>query len=255
MASIPTDPSLKRDLSDYLECLGFEPTPLGGLPPASAPSATNSGRAASPISATHSPASTPSTIEDPLASLRLECHSCTLCPLHQERKQSVFGTGSLRPDILFVGEAPSAADEEASTDFAGPSGELLDKMILAMGHSRQSVYLSQTVKCRPPNNRNPEATEILACQAFLTAQIRFLKPKVIVALGSIAAQTLLNSKVALDRLRGQLTPLAFTDSSLPENLMVMPTFHPAFLLKAPESKKLAWEDLKKVMSLLKEGVS
>jgi DNA polymerase len=147
--------------------------------------------------------------------------------------------------VVFVGEAPGADEDKSGEPFVGAAGELLTKMIGAMGLTRDQVYICNVVKCRPPGNRNPESDEIAACDPFLKAQIAAIKPTVIVTLGKFAAQTLLQETTAITRLRGKWRTY--------ENIKLMPTFHPAYLLRSPEEKRKAWEDLQLVMKELGLG--
>jgi DNA polymerase len=144
---------------------------------------------------------------------------------------------------MFVGEGPGADEDLQGLPFVGKAGELLTKMISAMGLSREEVYIANIVKCRPPNNRAPEADEIATCQPFLMRQIEAIAPKIICALGTFAAQTLLASKMRISDLRGQFYNL--------NGIKVLPTFHPAYLLRNPAEKKKAWEDLQKIMQAMK----
>ncbi len=174
-----------------------------------------------------------------LDELRTELGNCQRCKLCQGRSNIVFGVGNPRAELVFVGEGPGADEDQQGIPFVGKAGQLLTKMIEAMKFSRDDVYICNVVKCRPPNNRNPEPDEIAACEPFLKAQLAVLKPKVIVALGKFAAQTLLRDSTSITRLRGQWRHY--------EGIELMPTFHPAFLLRDPSQKKLAWMDLQEVM--------
>jgi DNA polymerase len=154
----------------------------------------------------------------------------------------VFGVGNPRAELVFVGEGPGADEDREGEPFVGRAGQLLTKMIEAMGFARADVYIANVVKCRPPGNRNPEPDEMEACEPFLRAQIRAVGPRAIVALGKIAAQTLLRDPTPISRLRGRWATY--------EGTRLMPTFHPAYLLRSPEEKKKAWEDLQLVMKEL-----
>ena len=179
-----------------------------------------------------------------LAVLAGEARACTRCVLHTTRKQAVFARGNPFAELVFVGEGPGAGEDAQGLPFVGPSGQLLDKMILGMGYHPDDVYICNIVKCRPPENRKPEPTEMAACSPFITQQLALIKPKVIVALGATAVQGLLPSVMeGITQMRGkwkvyqQITP-------------VMPTFHPAYLLRKPEAKRDVWNDLKAVMERL-----
>jgi uracil-DNA glycosylase len=167
---------------------------------------------------------------------------CELCP---NRKNLVFGSGSSSARLMLVGEAPAAEEDNQGLPFVGPAGQLLTKILEAMGLTREEVYLTNVVKCRPPQNRIPSPDEIAACTPFLEEQIRAVAPEIIVALGTTAFSTLVEDDSPLTELRGQMQTLAW-DGKTP----VMPTFHPAYLLKHPEAKKLVWEDMKAVMAFL-----
>ena len=181
-----------------------------------------------------------------LNSIRLDIGDCTRCKLHGlGRKQIVFGAGNPNADLMFVGEAPGADEDEQGVPFVGRAGQLLTKIIEAIGLTRDDVYIANVIKCRPPGNRNPEPDEIAECEPFLIRQIESVKPKVIVALGTFAAKTLLRSDLPISRLRGQ-----FYDY---HGAKLLPTFHPAFLLRSPDRKRDVWEDMKKVRAVLTGG--
>lgn len=174
---------------------------------------------------------------------------CTRCGLHGGRKQTVFGVGHVRPEIVFVGEGPGADEDEQGVPFVGRAGQLLTKMIGAMTLTREQVYICNVVKCRPPGNRTPTPDEMEACAPFLFRQLAVLRPKVIVTLGAPAGQTLLATKTPIGKLRGRFhnfPPPALAGVGLPE-CQLMPTFHPAYLLRSPEEKGKTWDDLKQVM--------
>jgi len=179
---------------------------------------------------------------DTLDEIRRELGDCQRCKLCSGRKQIVFGSGNPKAELVFVGEGPGEEEDKQGIPFVGAAGQLLTKMIEAMKFSRDTVYICNVVKCRPPGNRNPEPDEIQACEPFLRAQLRVIKPKVIVALGKFAAQTLLREDTAITRLRGQWRQY--------EGIDLMPTFHPAYLLRSPDEKKKAWMDLQDVMKKL-----
>jgi uracil-DNA glycosylase family 4 len=168
-----------------------------------------------------------------------DCRRCKLC---SGRKNIVFGVGNPKARLVFVGEGPGADEDTQGIPFVGAAGQLLTRMIQAMGLSRDDVYICNVVKCRPPGNRNPEPDEIEACQPFLEAQLRAIQPEVIVALGKFAAQTLLKTQTPITRLRGQWREYL--------GIALMPTFHPAYLLRNPAEKKAAWADLQAVMARL-----
>jgi len=183
-----------------------------------------------------------------LAEIRDDLGECTRCKLHGTRTKIVFGVGAGDAPLMFVGEAPGADEDRIGEPFVGRAGELLDKMIEAMGWSREAVYIANVLKCRPPGNRTPEADEVAQCQPFLAAQIASVRPRVIVALGRPAANVLLQNNAPISALRGRFHEY--------RGIKVMPTFHPAFLLRSPERKRDAWSDLKQVMSELERlGIS
>ena len=174
--------------------------------------------------------------------------ACTRCKLHtQGRQQIVFGAGSPDADLMFVGEAPGADEDAQGVPFVGRAGQLLTKMIEAINLRREDVYIANVIKCRPPANRNPEPDEIAQCEPFLFQQIDAIKPKVIVALGSFAAKTLLRSDESISRLRGRIYDF--------HGAQLIPTFHPSFLLRSPDRKRDAWEDLKRARALLTAAVT
>ena len=177
-----------------------------------------------------------------LAQIRADVGDCTRCKLSATRKSIVFGVGDPNAPLMFVGEAPGEQEDKRGEPFVGPAGELLDKMIEAMGWSRRSVYINNIIQCRPPGNRNPEADEVAACKPFLDARIGSIAPRIIVALGRPAANTLLGRDAPISALRGK-----FHDRN---GVRVMPTFHPAYLLREPDRKRDTWADLKLVMAEL-----
>lgn len=181
-----------------------------------------------------------------------EVKPCTRCGLHATRKKTVFGVGSVAARIMFVGEGPGADEDATGVPFVGRAGELLTKMIEAgMGLRRDDVYICNVVKCRPPNNRTPMPDEIAMCKGYLWRQVEIIKPQVLIALGAPAAQTLLNTRDGIGRLRGQWHDFYPSGSSLiGEPIPLMPTFHPAYLLRSPDEKPKAWSDLKMVMTRL-----
>ena len=178
-----------------------------------------------------------------LALVREELGECTRCKLSTGRKKLVYGVGNPDAHLVFVGEAPGADEDEQGEPFVGKAGQLLTKMIEAMGYARQDVYICNVVKCRPPQNRNPEPDEIAACEPFLKKQLGAIRPRMIVTLGKFAAQCLLRDDTPISRLRGNFRTY--------EGIQLMPTFHPAYLLRDPSKKKEAWEDLKAVLSALR----
>ncbi len=177
-----------------------------------------------------------------LGQIRADLGECTRCKLHTTRSSIVFGVGAEDAPLMFVGEAPGEQEDRRGEPFVGPAGELLDKMIVAMGWSRDSVYIANTLMCRPPGNRDPQPDELAQCMPFLEAKIRTIAPRVIVALGRPAANQLLGVDAPISTLRG-----TFHDR---RGVKVMPTFHPAYLLREPDRKRDTWSDLKLVMAEL-----
>lgn len=180
-----------------------------------------------------------------LAAAAEDYRECMRCALSATRKTVVFGSGNPSARLMFVGEAPGSEEDERGLPFVGAAGQLLTKIIEAMKLTRDDVYIANCLKCRPPGNRNPEPAEIAACSPALARQIEIIAPEVVVALGKFAAQTLLATGEPISRLRGR-----FHDFN---GVKLMPTFHPAYLLRNPGDKKLVWEDMKKVMKELGLG--
>ncbi len=183
---------------------------------------------------------------DPTAALRLireDLGDCTRCPLHKQgRKQIVFGVGNPRAELMFIGEAPGADEDQQGEPFVGRAGQLLNNMIKAMGIRREDVYIANIIKCRPPGNRTPERDECETCSPFLMRQIAAIKPKAIVALGAVAAKTLLAINAPMSEFRGRWYDFRGTKLAV--------TYHPAFLLRDPRQKKETWKDLQMVMKEL-----
>jgi DNA polymerase len=173
-----------------------------------------------------------------LPALQKFLEGCPRCKLSTTRTRIVFGQGNPKAELMFVGEAPGREEDEQGLAFVGRAGQLLTKIIEAMGKKREDVWICNVLKCRPPNNRNPEADEVASCMPFLEEQIRLVSPRVIVTLGTFAAQAVLGTDEPIGRLRGRWQST--------RGVRVMPTFHPAFLLRSPERKKDVWEDMKKV---------
>jgi uracil-DNA glycosylase len=181
--------------------------------------------------------------QDPtLEAIRADIGECTRCKLHEHRTHIVFGEGDPHARLVFVGEGPGADEDATGRPFVGRAGQLLDKIIAAIGLKRDECYIANVVKCRPPGNRTPERDEVATCEQFLLRQLAFIKPQVIVALGSPAFQCLLRTKDTITRSRGEWREW--------NGVKVMPTFHPAYLLRSPDKKREAWEDMKKVRDYL-----
>jgi uracil-DNA glycosylase family 4 len=182
-------------------------------------------------------------VTDPARALRVireDLGDCTRCRLHKQgRKQIVFGVGDARAELMFIGEAPGADEDQQGEPFVGRAGQLLNNMIKAMGLRREDVYIANIIKCRPPGNRTPERDECETCSPFLMRQIAAIQPKVMVALGAVAAKTLLAINAPMSELRGHWYDFRGTKLAV--------TYHPAFLLRDPRQKKEAWKDLQMVM--------
>ncbi len=172
-----------------------------------------------------------------------DCRRCKLCTLG--RSQIVFGVGSPKARLMFVGEAPGEDEDTKGEPFVGRAGQLLTKIIEAIGMTRDQVYIANVIKCRPPNNRNPEPDEVAACEPFLFRQIDVIQPRVIVPLGKFAAQSLLKTTDPITRLRGRQFDY--------RGAVLIPTFHPAYLLRNPSAKREVWEDMKRVREILQSG--
>lgn len=216
---------LIADLKDYLEYLrgmGIETIPV-------------SGTKATVLSSTLS--SLPTNVLT-LEEIRRELGECHRCKLHHTRRTLVFGEGNAKATLMFVGEGPGYDEDVQGKPFVGKAGQLLTKIIQSINLQREEVYITNIIKCRPPQNRNPEPDEIECCQPFLLKQIRAIQPNIICALGTFAAQTLLKTDAKITVLRGKFYELT--------GIKVLPTYHPAYLLRNPERKREVWEDMKKI---------
>ncbi len=267
-----------RQLLAIEELLGGEYLPAVRHPlpkPAAAPAATRAGAAARASGDDRSPGDTrprtagsaapatahlppvPDTLspaEKAAALAELDAtlvKACTRCGLHRTRNSTVFGEGNPNADLVFVGEAPGADEDRTGRPFVGRAGELLTKMILAMGLTREDVFIVNTVKCRPPDNRTPAPEEDAACRSYLLRQLEILRPRVIVTLGNPATKALLETREGITRLRGTWQSLPPIGPGL-EGIPVMPTFHPAYLLRqyTPDNRRKVWSDLQQVMDFL-----
>ncbi len=186
----------------------------------------------------------PEMVPDTLEQIRSDLGECSRCKLSRDRTTLVFGVGSSDADLVFVGEAPGRDEDLQGVPFVGRAGQLLTKIIGSIGLTRDEVYIANVIKCRPPNNRNPERDEVQTCEPFLFRQLDVIRPKVVVALGAFAVRTLLDSDQAISRLRGQVYDF--------RGAKLVPTYHPAFLLRSPDRKRDVWDDMKKVRTLLAE---
>src|SRR6266851_2575130 len=227
VTGVSRDPAWRTREADGVR-LGSDPGPTPGTqnPPTAAPMSFSKNAA------------------DALAAVRADIGDCTRCKLHTlGRRQIVFGVGSPNADLMFVGEAPGGDEDIQGIPFVGRAGQLLTKIIEAIDLKRDDVYIANVIKCRPPQNRNPEPDEVDTCEPFLFQQIDIIKPKVIVALGKFAAQALLRTLDPISRLRGRVYDY--------RGAKLIPTFHPAYLLRNPSAKREVWEDMKRVRELLK----
>lgn len=204
-----------RSQLEYLRDLGLDEVPAAASPPASASPGGES-----------------------LAAVRAELGDCQRCRLAETRTNLVFGVGSPQARLVLVGEAPGREEDERGEPFVGEAGRLLDRILFAMGLRRDEVYICNVLKCRPPGNRDPETDEVATCEPFLVKQLAALQPRLIVALGRFAVQTLLQSKTPISRLRGNWHQY--------HGIPVMPTYHPAYLLRNPHGKREVWADMKQV---------
>jgi uracil-DNA glycosylase len=180
-----------------------------------------------------------------LAEVRKELGDCKRCKLHRGRKTIVFGEGNEKATLMLIGEGPGYDEDVQGRPFVGKAGQLLTKILQSINLPREEVYIANIIKCRPPQNRNPETDEIQSCHPFLMKQIRVIQPKIICALGTFSAQTLLKTETKITALHGKLFDL--------EGIKVIPTYHPAFLLRNPERKREVWEDMKKIVELISSG--
>jgi uracil-DNA glycosylase family 4 len=172
---------------------------------------------------------------------------CTACDLHKTRTQTVFGVGNRRAEWLIIGEAPGAEEDRQGKPFVGRAGQLLNAMLEAIGLKREQVYIANILKCRPPNNRDPRPEEVACCEPYLKRQVDLLGPKIILAVGRIAAQNLLKTETRIGALRGKR--YTYADTGIP----VVVTYHPAYLLRSPKEKRKAWQDLQYAQKILDEA--
>jgi DNA polymerase len=248
VAGVSRDPAWRTRQGDTLVVPPAQDERTAGSSPAhgSAPSPLDSARGPEALERSKGePVTFAANAAEALAAVRADIGDCTRCKLHgQGRRQIVFGVGNPDADLMFVGEAPGADEDIQGIPFVGRAGQLLTKIIEAIDLKREDVYIANVIKCRPPGNRNPEPDEVETCEPFLFQQIDIIKPKVIVALGKFGAQTLLRTLDPISRLRGRV--YNFRGAKL------VPTFHPAYILRNPSSKREVWEDMKLVRTLLSE---
>jgi uracil-DNA glycosylase len=226
----------------YLEAIGIELWRARAAPAMGEATALAPARASAPAERAPLPAAAPAAPAEVAAqwqALRDEVLKCQRCPLHTTRTQGVFGVGPTRADWLVIGEAPGAEEDRRGEPFVGAAGQLLDAMLRAIGLDRRNnVYIANVLKSRPPGNRDPKPEEVAACLPYLERQIALLQPKIMLAVGRIAAQNLLATDTALGRLRGRVHHFGARNTPL------VVTYHPAYLLRTPAEKRKAWEDLK-----------
>jgi len=225
-----------KNLLDYAKTLGMSEVPAekaNALSKKKPPAGTKTPQKTGP-----NPAADAKNLED-ISKIIGDCKRCKLC---KERKNIVFGVGNPDADLMFIGEGPGRDEDIQGIPFVGRAGQLLTKIIGAMGCKREDVYIANIVKCRPPNNRNPEPDEVGTCIPFLIRQAEIIKPKVIVCLGSVAMQNLLGTEAKISKIRGKFQEW--------QGIPVMPTYHPAFLLRNSNMKKPVWEDMQAVMKRL-----
>lgn len=233
--------------ADYLQTLGIDVwVPRAGVGAAAArtaPAPVAPGRAEVPLPAA------PTSAEGAWELLRAEVLACTRCGLHAGRTQGVFGVGNPSADWMVIGEAPGAEEDRQGEPFVGRAGQLLNSMLRAMGRPRETVYIANILKCRPPGNRDPSAAEVACCLPYLHRQIELLSPRLILVVGRIAAQSLLATDASIGRLRGHLHRYGAQGTPL------MVTYHPAYLLRSPGEKRRAWADLKAARAQLEHAVA
>ncbi|WP_029917763.1 uracil-DNA glycosylase [Pelobacter seleniigenes] len=220
-----------RAVLQELQEWGFESVTVTAFEPTEPAAASAGKKTATAVSA-----------PETLAELEAGLQGCQLCPLCQERKNIVFGQGNPQADLVLVGEAPGREEDERGYPFVGEAGRLLEKILFAMNLQREDVYICNVIKCRPPHNRDPEAGEIATCEQFLQRQLEIIKPRLVITLGRFAAHTLLQTAEPISRLRGHWKEY--------RGIAVMPTFHPAYLLRNPAGKREVWQDMKQVMQRL-----
>ena len=227
-----------RDHALYARTMGVRDVPVASRPITSPRVPPPAGRSRPPVQ--------PAPHHDPATALAHLCNEtigdCRRCGLAPTRTQVVFGVGNPRAALVFVGEAPGADEDAQGIPFVGRAGQLLTKIIEAMGLRRDDVYIANIIKCRPPGNRNPQPDEIASCEPFLIAQLDIIRPKVICALGTFAAQTLLKTREPISRLRGRWQAY--------QGIPLMPTFHPAYLLRNPNEKETVWKDVQLILTQL-----
>lgn len=234
--------SLRRVAGPAPVDVPVEPAPV----PERAASAAPAVMAPAPVEPVRDPDRTDVAAMD-WAALEAAVGGCTGCELHNGRTHTVFGVGNRSADWLVIGEAPGRDEDLQGEPFVGRAGQLLNAMLLAIGLQREQVYIANILKCRPPNNRDPRPEEVLCCEPYLMRQIALLRPRLILAVGRISAQNLLKTDQAIGKLRGRVHRLGATD------IPVIATYHPAYLLRSPQEKRKAWQDLQLARRVYAEG--
>ncbi|MDX2438837.1 MAG: uracil-DNA glycosylase [Acidobacteriota bacterium] len=219
-----------RDLNRFLEDMGWPTSPV------IQPGAFQAPAAKSAV------ADQGTSSEDPLAALALSAADCQLCRLSEKRQKVVFGEGDPHTVVMFIGEGPGAEEDRTGRPFVGQAGQLLERMLFAIGLRRDQVYITNIVKCRPPGNRDPKDDEVAACSPYLDQQIELIAPRVLVALGKPASHRLLGTSKPIGALRGRWASY--------KGIPLMPLFHPAYMLRTPSAKREAWADLKMIRQRL-----
>jgi DNA polymerase len=207
------------------------------------PRDSNTGVVVADVGEAHTPVVDTGIDQPEWESLRRQVASCTKCDLHKGRTQTVFGVGNINADWLIIGEAPGRDEDLQGEPFVGRAGKLLNAMLVAIGLQREQVYIANILKCRPPNNRDPRPEEVVCCEGYLKQQIAMIKPKIIMAVGRIAAQNLLKVETPIGQMRG--SRYEYPDGNIP----VVVTYHPAYLLRSPREKRKAWQDLQFAMKI------
>lgn len=231
----------------YLEAMGIPLWQRCGASGADEAVAPAEAAMETPASASDTGGSVTAVADMDLPALENAVRGCTACNLCESRTQAVPGVGNPRADLLVIGEAPGQEEDRRGEPFVGRAGQLLDRMLAAIGLDRQTVYITNVLKCRPPKNRDPKPDEVQACSPFLQRQIELIEPKAILAVGRIAAQQLLETGETIGRLRGRWHRFG------PRNTPLLVSYHPAYLLRSPGEKRKAWADLKRVRDELRQG--
>ncbi len=227
----------------YLKAMGIVQWRLRSAPPDAATAAAEEPGASTGVENTAGDQTIPANWE----TLRRTVASCTRCELHRTRTQTVFGVGNLEAEWMFVGEAPGGEEDRKGEPFVGRAGKLLDAMLASVGKAREDVFIANVLKCRPPKNRDPHGEEVRQCEAYLVRQIELVQPRLLIALGRFAAQSLLKSTRPIGKLRGEV--YEYAESRIP----LVVTYHPAYLLRNPLDKRKAWEDLCLIKRLGESG--